>query len=91
MDLIAFAEKITSKPFLVMKFMVLFLFIACMQAEAGIYAQKISLSVRNAPIEKVFKEIEKLTGYHFLYTNEMLQDARKVTLEIKDGLLNEAL
>lgn len=81
----------TGKSFLVMKFTVLFLLIGCVQANAGIYAQKVTLSVKNAAIETVFKEIENQTGYHFLYISEMLGDTRKVTLEIKDDPLDAAL
>ncbi|HEY4148182.1 MAG TPA: TonB-dependent receptor [Chitinophagaceae bacterium] len=74
-----------------MKFTILFLLVAYMQANAGIYAQRVTLSVKNAPIETVFREIEKQTGYHFLYTSEMLGDTRKVTMEVKDDPLNAAL
>jgi len=73
-----------------MKLTVLFIIAACFQAEAGT-AQKISFSVRNASLEQVFKKIEEQTGYHFLYTNEMLQDARRVTLEVRNGGLDEVL
>ena len=43
----------------VMKFMVLFLFAACLQVAARTEAQNVTLSVKEAPMKQVFKEIQK--------------------------------
>lgn len=84
------AVQFPRKAFLVMKLTVLLLIIACLQAEAGT-AQKMSLSVKNAALKQVLQSIEEETGYHFLYTNEMLQDTKKVTLDLHDVPLDELL
>jgi TonB-linked SusC/RagA family outer membrane protein len=63
----------------------------CFQAMATGYGQKITLSEKNAPIEKVFKEIRKQTGYQFLYTTRMVENARKVTIQVKDAELEDVL
>jgi len=103
MDLIAIAEKkhiqikkeagspFTLKTFLVMKFLILFMLAACLQVSARMYAQKVTLSQKDAPLKKVFKEIERQTGYHFIYTTEMLQNRPKVNLDIKDAPLQYVL
>ena len=77
--------------FLAMRLAAVFLFIACMQVSAAGYSQRVSLSQRNAPLEKVFKDIRRQTGYLFLYGNKALQNAKKVDIEVKDASLEEVL
>lgn len=72
---------------LVMKFTAIFLLAACMQVSAKGYAQEVTLSVSDAPVWKVFKEIKKQTGYDFLYTDEMLKKTDRVTLSLKNSSL----
>ena len=52
---------------------------------------KFSLSFSNAPIENVFKEIRKQSGYSFIYTQEQLKTALPVTVNLKDVTLEAAL
>jgi hypothetical protein len=63
------------KDFVIMKLIVLLTIVACVQANANGYAQTINLSLKNASMEKVFKEIEKQSSYHFIYTKEQLASA----------------
>src|ERR1700752_137669 len=51
----------------------------------------ISLSLTNAPLHRVFKEIRKQSGYNFIYTKEQIAKAKNVTLEIKNASLVEVL
>jgi TonB-linked SusC/RagA family outer membrane protein len=55
------------------------------------YAQKVSLSVNNRPLEEVIQSIKQQTGYNFLYTAEMLEKAQKVTLHVEQSPLTEVL
>ena len=57
-----------------MKFTGILLFIASLQVTAKGYSQ-VTLSERNAPLQKVFKQIQKQTGYDFLYSVELLEKA----------------
>src|SRR5689334_18210454 len=61
------------------------------QALANVYAQKITLHVKNAPIEKVFKEIQRQSGFRFVYTNDKLQGVQPVNLDVTNATLDEAL
>jgi TonB-linked SusC/RagA family outer membrane protein len=63
----------------------------CLNAGAKSYSQKISLSLKNAPIEKAFKEISSQSGYSFFYTESLLKKAKKITISLKDVSLDEAL
>src|SRR4051812_355401 len=54
-------------------------------------AQKISLSEKRAPLEKIFHSIEKQSGYLFWYEYSLLDHAAKVTVRCKDVSISEAL
>ncbi|WP_162850161.1 TonB-dependent receptor [Sphingobacterium yanglingense] len=54
-------------------------------------AQKVSLSLRNAKLEDAFKEISRQTSYKFLYSDAILEKARRVDVRIESKNLNEAL
>jgi TonB-dependent SusC/RagA subfamily outer membrane receptor len=74
-----------------MKMTVFLMLAACLQVSAKGYAQKISLSVREVPLEKVFKEIQRQSGYSFWYKTRQIDQAAKVTLDLKNASLEEAL
>ena len=63
----------------------------CLCASAKGYSQTITLSQKNASLEKVFKEINKRTGYTFVYTESLIQKAKKVTIVTKNASLEEVL
>ena len=65
-----------------MKLTAIFLFAACLNATANGFAQNVSLSKKNAPLAKVFRDIKRQTGYTFLSTKELLQKARPVTINL---------
>jgi len=74
-----------------MKLTTILILIACMQVSAKGLSQKVSLSAKNAPLEKVLLQIEKQTGYSFWYKTELLKNADKITIELKNVNLEEAL
>jgi TonB-linked SusC/RagA family outer membrane protein len=81
----------TKKLLCVMKLTALFLLGACLQVSATGHTQQISISEKNASLQKVFKQIQKQSGYDFLYSYEMLQQAGKVSINVHDVSLEEAL
>ena len=74
-----------------MKLTVVFLTAFLLQASAGSFAQNVTIKVKDAPLSKVFREIEKQTGYGFLYTQKMLQNAGRVTLNVKSESVSNVL
>lgn len=58
-------------------------------AEGG--QQTISLSVNNAPLEKVFKEIQKQSGYAFVYTRELLHNTKPISIKVSNAHIDEVL
>jgi TonB-linked SusC/RagA family outer membrane protein len=65
---------------------------ACLQIHAAAgYGQKITLSEKDVPIEKVFKKIQQQTDYKFLYTSQLLEGAPRVTIAVKNVSVEEVL
>ena len=74
-----------------MKLTVVLLFVFCINTGATGFSQSITLSLRNAPVEKVLKEIRKQTGYSFFYKTELLRNAPRVSLSVKNAAIRQAL
>jgi TonB-dependent starch-binding outer membrane protein SusC len=81
----------TKKLLLAMKLTAIILLTACIAASATGFGQKISLSERNVSLAEVFKKIERQTNYTFAYTGSQLKEAKKVTVEISNGTIEEVL
>jgi len=81
----------TPKLLVVMKLTIILWIIGCLQVQAEGYAQKVSLTQKNASLTDIFKMIRKQTGYSFLYNDRTLSKAKKVTLDLRDVTLEEAL
>ncbi|WP_374164524.1 STN domain-containing protein [Arcticibacter sp. MXS-1] len=62
-----------------------------LQVHAAGYAQKVSLSKTEAPLRQIFKEINKQTGYKFLYNTQMLQETRPVSIEVLNASIPDVL
>lgn len=74
-----------------MKFTVLLMTIAMLQVHAAGYGQTVSLAHRKVPLQKVFTDIRKQTGFTFLYTDEQLSNARDISVQARNIPLKEAL
>jgi TonB-linked SusC/RagA family outer membrane protein len=79
------------KILLIMRLTAILLILGTMLVQASGYAQKVNISVKDANIESVFKEIKKQTGFYFLYDAEVLKKAGKINLISTDLDLTEAL
>lgn len=82
---------LTNQTLLIMKITAILLLTACLQVSARGYSQNVSLSMQEASLDKVFLEIKKQTGYTFIYTESILQQANKITVSIKNVSLEQAL
>ncbi len=64
---------------------------AFLQISLAARSQSVTLSKKNAPIAEVFKEIRRQTGYDFVITNALIQQARPVTIQANAEDLQEVL
>lgn len=62
-----------------------------LQLNAKTYSQEIRISEKNISLSKVFRLIEKQTGYSFIYENKALRKAKPVSLDIRNTDLTEVL
>ncbi|MEP7374612.1 MAG: SusC/RagA family TonB-linked outer membrane protein [Chitinophagaceae bacterium] len=74
-----------------MKITAILLLATCLQVSATGHAQSVTLNLKNAPLEKVFAAIEKQTEYSFVYTDQLLQKAKKVDVDVTAASLAEVL
>lgn len=84
-------HRVLLRKFLLMKFFTFLLLIACVSTHGNGFSQQVSLSQKNAELEKIFKEITRQTGYTFIYTENLLQKAKKVTIAVHNAALEAAL
>jgi len=82
---------ILTKTLLIMKFTAILVLVACLQSQGKGFAQAITLTLKNTPLEKVFKEVKKQTGYTFIYTREQLERTVSVSLDVKSASLQQVL
>lgn len=82
---------VAHQTLLAMKLTAIFLFFAFLHAGANTFAQKVTLSEKNASLRQVFRIIEKQTGFTFFYNNRTLQAAKKVNIDVKDVSLRQVL
>ncbi len=84
-------RKSVAKTFLIMKMIVLIILAICLNASAKGYSQKLTLSQKDVSLQKVFKEISRQTGYTFVYTESLLQKAKKITITTTNASLEDVL
>jgi TonB-dependent starch-binding outer membrane protein SusC len=88
---VARKATLNKKLLRVMRLTAIILLTACLTASARGHSQQITLSEKNASLEKIFKEINRQTGYLFFYNRSWLKDARKVNIQVKNGSIEQAL
>ncbi|TDQ79293.1 TonB-linked SusC/RagA family outer membrane protein [Sphingobacterium yanglingense] len=70
----------------------LFLFLVSMLAAfADARAQRINLSVKQAPLQKVLIELSKQSAYTFVYSDDLLEGKNTVTIDLVNKTLAESL
>jgi TonB-dependent starch-binding outer membrane protein SusC len=79
------------KLLLIMKLTSIIILAACLSASASGTAQTVTLNEKNATLERVFKEINRQTGFDFLYNSKTLERSKRVSINVKDAPLEEVL
>lgn len=81
----------TTKTVKIMKLTAVFLLAACLQVSARGYTQTITIHKKDAPLQSVFHEIEKQSGYRFFYKASLGKEFKKVTISLNDATLTQAM
>ncbi|MEI6949048.1 SusC/RagA family TonB-linked outer membrane protein [Paraflavisolibacter sp. H34] len=74
-----------------MKLTAILLLAICLNVHARGFSQYVNLSEQGAPLEKVFSEINKQTGYSFVYRKMLLKKAKRVTVNLTKASLKQVL
>lgn len=91
-----YSKKCIRKTLLIMKLTTFFILITAVQVSAKGYSQeKVTVNFENVRLDKALKVVEKKSSFHFVYSNLILNDKRKVTLKASNipvrDLLEELL
>lgn len=60
-------------------------------ASLAAYSQKITFSVKDAPLREVLQEVRKQTGYTFMFASAFKHEARPVSVKLHDTDIHTAL
>ncbi len=71
-----------------MKLTAIILLAVCLQVSANGFSQKVTLSMKNAPLQKVFKEINRQTGFQFFYKDVLLKQVGKINI-VQDNIFDD--
>lgn len=63
----------------------------CLQLSASGYSQNVTLSKSNVSLVTVFQEMQKQTGFNFLYTYEDLERAGNINVDLRNVPIWEAM
>src|SRR5688572_18036938 len=67
------------------------LFLAFLAALGSASAQSVTLSLENASLQTVFKEINRQTNYNFFCKDEVLNSAGKIDIDVKNAHLEDVI
>ncbi|AEW00379.1 TonB-dependent receptor plug [Niastella koreensis GR20-10] len=84
-------QRVKSKTILVMKLTAVFILAGFLQVSAAGFSQTVTVSKENIPLQKLFREIKKQTGYVFFYNLRLLQKTHPVSIDVKNKGLKEVL
>lgn len=76
---------------LAMKLTTILIFSVIIQTSAAGYAQRLNISLKNAPLETVFNTISKQSGYDFIYNDFDLKGLKNIRVNLKNAELEKGL
>ncbi len=74
-----------------MKLTAILLLTAGLGASAKGISQTVTLDMKNVPVQKVFKEVIRQTGFSIVYNEDLLKNAPPVTINVKNAALKDVL
>lgn len=84
-------RSVFQQTLLIMRLIILLTILSCFKVTAAVYAQQISLNLKDAPIEKVLDEIKKQSGFSLITKDDLFVNASKVTISVKNASIRHAL
>ncbi len=75
----------------VIKISLVLVLATCFQISAKSYAQIVSINVSDVTLEKICMELHQQTGYNFFYKDDCVKTAGRVTVNLQNVTLTDAL
>lgn len=75
----------------IMKIVAFLLVVFCLHAGARGYSQGITMSFKNTRLERIFEEIERQSGYKFVYKVEILNESKPIDIDVQSLPLKKVL
>jgi TonB-linked SusC/RagA family outer membrane protein len=88
---LVFSGTNNNKWIMRVKLTIFLLTVGLLQVSAAGYAQKVSLSLKNASLVRVLSSIKQQTGYNFLYNLDMLNSSKPIDIDVKNEQLTDVL
>ena len=89
---IGWGSNFIMKMFRIMKVFICILILGLSTVSASTFSQvRVSIDMKNATLKEVLKEITKITGYEFVYSNNELENVGKISLNVKNKDFQEVL
>ena len=89
---IGWGSNVIMKMFRIMKVFICILILGLSTVSASTFSQvRVSIDMKNATLKEVLKEITKITGYEFVYSNNELENVGKISLNVKNKDFQEVL
>src|SRR5258706_11236272 len=80
-----------SQMSLIMRLTAILLLTATLHVSATGISQTVTIYKSNASLEQIFKILQQQTGYSFMFNRHMLAKARKVTIRVSNGSVEDVL
>lgn len=85
-------SHVVQQIWLTMRMLCFFLILSLSTVSARTYSQvRLSMSMRNASLTEIFKEISRISGYEFVYSSNELKAYSQVNIEARDEKLESVL
>lgn len=75
----------------VMKLTTILLFVTCLHAVAHTSGQTVTLSLKNVPVQKVFKAVSRQTGVSIVYCEGLFEGLKHVSINVKNASVKDVL
>lgn len=79
------------KLLMMLKFILLLVVLSTTQLTAKVFGQRASINSKNISLKRLFEDLRKQTGFHFLYLEEDLAGSKPVSLSMNNAELETIL
>ncbi|MFZ4261941.1 SusC/RagA family TonB-linked outer membrane protein [Sphingobacterium sp. HJSM2_6] len=74
-----------------LRFTTILFLVILFQVSTPLFGQQITISKKNAPLESIFREIRKQSGYNFYFDAQIIDLNLKASIQVKNATVQDAL